>query len=543
MKRRSNYRIVALGIIVIFMGGVVWSALLGLGPETQPPPLQPSPEPTPTPPPPVPPEPPAERYDLIIAGGIVYDGTGAAPRQADIGIVGDRIKKIGDLTKAQAGKRIDAAGKAVSPGFIDVHSHTYEYGDPLTMAAVQQGITTQIGGVDGRHDGFISGGQSARPVKIGEALAEIEKRGTGVNQALFAGLGTIRAQVMGYRRGSPTADELEQMKGLLREAMNEGALGLSSGLDYEPDRFTTTGEIIELAKVVAGFGAVYATHTRGDYSDVRSGVQEALRIGRETGVAVGIQHFKFVGPAEWQRFDEVVGLLNDAVAAGQKLTIDLYSYQAPDFAARMTVTEALARVGGAAELVEINISPGDPALVGKSLSEAAGLKNLSADALAARLTAEGARATPELIRVEHILALLKLPYALTDSDGEAAPLLEEHQALRPGGAGAHPRSYGAYPRFLRLNREHNVMPLQELIRKMTGAAADFYGLKDRGYLREGAFADIVVFDPDTVREEADFTTPQEYPEGIAHVLINGQLAVEDSISHDVTPGRALLRGR
>lgn len=537
---RRRLRFLTLLLLAAAVAGGFWAADRYLSGR------RPAPEPAPGPAGPDgrAPEPPPGPFDLVIAGGTVYDGTGAPPRRADVGIRGDRIVHVGDLSGAEAARRLDVAGLAVAPGFIDVHSHTYEYDDPFALAAVMQGITTQVGGVDGRHHGFAEGGQSPRPKQIGAALAEIERRGTGVNQALFAGLGTIRAEVLGYRNVRPTAEQLGQMQALLREAMDQGALGLSSGLDYEPDRYASTGEIIALARVAAAAGGIYVTHSRGDYSNVRAGVEEALRIGREAGIPVGIQHFKFVGPAEWPHFETVLAMLEGARAAGQRLTIDVYPYEAPDFATRMPVDEALARVNGAAERVEINVSPRDPSLVGKTLAEAASRQGAAPEALARRLAAEGARATPHLVKIEHILALLRLDYALTDSDGEAGPRLDPARALLPGAVGGvHPRSYGSYPRFLRLNREHAAMPLEVLIRKLSGAAADFYQLKDRGYIRPGAYADIVVFDPLAVRERATFSAPQEYPEGIVHVFVNGQQAVAGGQPGHVKAGRALRRGQ
>lgn len=501
-----------------------------------PPPPSPAPAP-PSAPAPAPPEP----FDLIIAGGTVYDGTGNPPRRADVGIRGDRIAAVGDLAGATAGRRIDATGQAVAPGFIDVHAHTYEYEDPYTLAALRQGITTQIGGVDGRHHGFAAGGLPERPRRIADALAALEKRGTGVNQALFAGLGTIRSQVMGFRAARPTAEELARMQALLAEAMAEGALGLSSGLDYDPDRHATTEEVIALARVAARAGGIYATHVRGDYRDVRPGVAEALRIGQEAGIPVAIQHFKFVGPGQWGEFNPVLNMIGQARARGQSVSIDLYPYQAPDWATRMTVAAALA-VAGDPALVEIDVAPRAPGLVGRTLAAVARERGAEPGALARQLSAEGVRATPVLIKLEQILALLQLDYALTDSDGEAAPRLDPDRALLPGGQGVHPRSYGSYPRFLRLNREHNLMPLAALIRKLSGAAADFYQLSDRGYLRPGAFADLVVFDPDQVRERATFAAPQENPEGIHYVLVNGQVAVDAGQPTQVLAGRALRRG-
>lgn len=534
MRRRPRgpARFAALMLVAALLAGGLWAADRFFGRRGAPAPGGPDAAAAP----------PRGPFDVIIAGGTVYDGTGGPPRRADVAIQGDRIAYVGDLAGAVATRRLNAAGMAVAPGFIDVHSHTYEYNEPFALAAVMQGITTQIGGVDGRHHGYAAGGGTARPHKIADALADIERQGTGVNQAIFAGFGTLRGDAIGYGDVKPTAEKFALMKSLLQEAMQQGALGLSTGLDYVPDRFAPTDEIIEMAKVAAQAGGIYVSHVREDYRDVRVGVEEALRIGRAANIPVGIQHFKFVGPKEWAAFDAVVDLLNQARAAGQRLTLDVYSYQAPDWATRMTVTAALAEAGSP-DLVEINVSPRAAGLVGKTLAGAARERGTQPGALAQQLTAEGARATPMLIQTEQMLRLLQLDYALTDSDGEAAPRTDPARALLPADAGVHPRSYGTYPRFLRLNRERNALPLPALIRKMTGAAADFYQLKDRGYVRPGAFADLAVFDPGQVRERATFSAPQEYPEGILHVLVNGQVAVVDGQPQHSKAGRALRRGQ
>ncbi|MFO7173315.1 MAG: amidohydrolase family protein [Bacillota bacterium] len=487
----------------------------------QPDPAQPRPQPGP--------------FDILITGAMVYDGTGAPPRRADVGVKGDRIAAVGDLSGAQAARRIDAEGLALAPGFIDLHAHTYEYDDADGVAALMQGVTTQFGGVDGRHHGYLG---QARPESIAAALRWIEERGTGVNQGLFAGLETLRRQV-GAQGRPATPAEIEKMQELLRQALAEGAFGLSSGLEYEIGGLhAPTEEIIAVARAMAPDRGVYATHIRHERSDVRAGVEEALRIGREAGVPVAIQHFKFVGPRQWAQFEAVMAALDQAHAAGQSLTVDVYSYLTPDYGMHLPLEEAWATAGDPEIIVLERKVPAE--LQGKTLAEAAALRGVAPADLAAELVRGGAIATVEWIRLEHLGEILRRPYTLTSSDGEARALLPPDQVFQRG-VGVHPRSYGNYPRLLRLNREHGWLPLEALIRKMTGAAADFYRIPDRGYIREGAYADLVVFDPRTVAEGATWWEPQAYPVGIHYVLVNGQVAVDGGKPTGVKAGRALRR--
>lgn len=481
-----------------------------------------------------------QAFDILILGGTVYDGTGAPPRRADVGIRGDRIAAVGDLRGATAARVIDAAGLAVAPGFIDPHSHTYEYDDPYSLAAVMQGITTQLGGVDGRHDGYVPV-EPPRPDRVGDGLAWLASRGTGVNQGLFAGFGTLRRQAMGGALARPaTPEELRRMQDLLRQDMAAGAFGLSTGLEYAPQPPAPTEEVVAVARVAAEAGGVYATHIRHERTDVQAGVQEALDIGREAGIPVAIQHFKFAGPENWPRFDATVARIRQAVAAGQPVLADVYSYLAPDYALHQPVGAAWVRYGAHPDILVIEQAP-DPLLVGRTLAEAARAAGVSPAALADSLDRQGARVTVELIRPDHLRRLLAEDWVAVSSDGEAAPVLPPEKAVVAGG-GVHPRSYGNYPRLLRLNREEGWMPLERLIRKMTGQVADFYRIRDRGYLRPGAYADVVVFDPAQVAERATWWDPQQYPVGIRTVLVNGAVAVDGGQPTRVKAGRPLRRG-
>ncbi|BDG61498.1 N-acyl-D-amino-acid deacylase family protein [Caldinitratiruptor microaerophilus] len=461
-----------------------------------------------------PPAPPPRRFNLIIAGGTVIDGTGGPPRRADVGVNGDRIAAVGDLSRDEAGRRIDATGLVVAPGFIDPHSHVWDtlpgYAtDADTTAALRQGITTSVGGVDGR---------SRWPV--GAGLADVEKRGTGVNFATFVGHGTVRAQVIGHAGRAPSPAELARMEDLVRQAMAEGALGLSSGLEYEPGLHATTDELVALARVVAAAGGVYSSHVRAERRDVLAGVREAIAIGRQAGVPVNLSHLKVVYPSQWGRFGELIAEVETARAEGITVFADVYPYLAPDYA----MDVPLGAVYGSLppETLVVKQAP-ERALVGESVAALAARTGRDAREFARDLARTGGvTVAAEIVRQDQLEALLKADWTVVGTDGGSPPL--EPDPARALGR-IHPRSYGTFPRVLRWTRE-GLLPLPAAVRKMTGETADRLGLTGRGYVREGAYADIVVFDPETVADRATWWDPQQYPEGILYVLVNGQVAVE-----------------
>lgn len=470
-------------------------------------------------------------YDLVIRGGLVVDGSGAAPQPGDVAILEDRVVKVGDLGAYEALEEIDAAGLAVAPGFINPHSHTHDQTNPHVdldaTASLMQGITTELGGMDGRS-----------PLPIGEALSRLEQEGTGVNFGLFVGHGTVRAKVMGNGPGAPTHEQLAAMAGLVRQGMEEGAFGLSTGLEYVPGKYAATAEIAALAAEIQPYGGLYSTHLRSEGDELVEAVEEALAIGMEAGVPVEIAHLKVVYPRNWGKEEQVVALIDAALAQGQRVFADVYPYLAPDYGVNRPFSEWARALPP--EHLQI-VSAADPALVGKNLTQAAAYLGDTPEQAAERLAADpSVRVVAEVSSDVAMRLFYQQPWTVVSTDGEAQPRQADPAEARR----YHPRSYGTYPRLLgQFVREEQMLPLEKMIHKMTGAVAEQVGLANRGCLRPGCFADVVVFDPETVRDQATWLSPQAYPTGIHHVLVNGVFAVRDGQRLPGRPGRVLRRGQ
>lgn len=456
------------------------------------------------------------RFDVIIAGGSVIDGTGRPRHRADVGITGDTISFVGNLAGHTAPRRIDATGLVVAPGFINPHSHTWDTlanypTDPATAASLRQGITTEIGGVDGR---------SAWP--IGAYLEQIQRQGTGVNFGTFAGQGTIREQVMGRQQGPANALQRSQMQDLVRQAMMDGAFGLSTGLEYTPGSYADTDEIIALAQVAAAAGGVYSTHLRSESDHLLTALDEALRIGSEAGMPVNLSHLKVVFPWNWDQAPALFHRVEQALAAGQQVFGDVYPYLAPDYA----TNKRLAEVAGtyAPELLVVKRTA-DPALLGITVAEIAARWQVDAAAATARLLAADPNTLVAALVTSPaaLLQLLAADWTVVSSDGESGPFYADPDVAL---ARVHPRNYGTYPRVLRWVREGRVdLTLEAAVRKMSSAVADRLGIARRGYVQSGYLADLVVFDPATVADRAEWHDPQQFPDGVEYVLVNGQVAV------------------
>ena len=499
-------------------------------------------------------------YDLIIANGLVYDGTGGAPIRADVGIRGATIAAVGDLADATAKRRIDAKGHAVAPGFIDLHAHI----EPITRlpdaeSAVRQGVTTALGGPDG-------GG----PVEMGEHLASLEKLPLGLNAAFLAGHNSIRRSVLKLVDRAPTPAELATMKGLVERAMQEGAFGLSTGLKYLPGTFAKTDEIIALAAVAARHGGIYTSHLREEGLGLIPAVEEAIEIGRSAKIPVVLTHHKVVGQPSWGSSVKTLALVDAARRADIDVMIDQYPYTAsytgisiliPSWAlaggpdtlkavleeaddrARLKteIVEAIMtdRGGGDISRVQFSRVTWKRDLEGRTLRDWCIERSLlptpenGAELVIEAQLAGGAGCIFHAIAEEDVERIMRHPQTMIASDGRLS---------RPGEDQPHPRCYGTFPRVLGVYvREKNVLTLEAAIHKMTLMPAQRLGLQDRGAIAEGMAADLVIFDPATVRDQATFTAPHQYPVGISFVLVNGVVAVDDGKFTAGRGGRVLRR--
>ena len=534
---------------------------------------------------------PAPEFDLIIRNGRVIDGSGRAAYSADVAIKGDRIARIGNLAQAQAKRTIDARGQVVAPGFIDMlgQSENYLLIDPRAMSKVMMGVTTEITG-----EGESIAPTNERLIKenedfnrrynlnvdwrtLDQYFQRLEKQGTGVNLATFVGATQVREYVVGFDNRPPTSAELEQMKTLVADAMKDGALGLSTSLQYVPARFAKTDEIVELAKVARQYGGIYATHQRSEANALDESLTEVFQIARRARIPVEIWHLKTAYKKNWGRMPEVLRRIAGARRRGLKITADVYPYTAastaltaclPPWALEGGTDKMLARLRDAEirrrlkkeivtdskEWENIYLGSGEAngvligsvvnrdleSLQGKRLSEIAAAQNKDPlDALFDLILADRGQtgAIYFMMSEDDVRAALRAPFVsvCTDSGARATdgPL---------AGAKSHPRGWGSYPRILsRYVREEHLLTIEEAIHKMTGLSAAKVGLRDRGLLRAGMLADITIFDPQTVQDRATFEMPNQFPAGINYVIVNGQIEVDNGRRTSALGGR-VLRG-
>jgi N-acyl-D-amino-acid deacylase len=529
-------------------------------------------------------------FDLVITNGHIIDGTGSPWYSGDIGVRDGRIAAIGNLAVAPRKRTIDAAGKVVAPGFIDLlgQSEMTILVDPRLPSKIYQGITTEITGegdsIAPLNDVLIRSGHSTYDhYKITpdwrtfrQYFARLEKQGMGINLASYVGATTVRAVVIGQENKQPTPEQLEQMKALVRDAMKDGAVGVSTALEYAPAPYAKTEELIALATEAGKFGGIYSTHMRNESDSVLDAIDEALRIGREAHVPVEIWHIKVAGKNNWGRMPEVVAKINAARAAGADVTADTYAYTAwyNDFSAFIP---AWAHEGGSAKLVERLKDPAtrerirkdmltpskdwdnewqeipgpeavmigvvqNPKLLplqGKRLSEIAKLWNkYPMDALFDFLIEDPFSDVAVFgMSQPDVTLALQQPWVAVDNDSSGTSpdgiLGQEHP---------HPRAYGTFPRILRKYvREENALTLEDAIRKFSALPAQRLRLADRGVLKTGMWADVVVFDPATVRDLATFDNPNQLSEGMEYVLVNGMAVIDQGKMTGVLPGK-VLRG-
>lgn len=484
-------------------------------------------------------------YDIVILGGTVYEGLGDTPKVMDVGIIDESIAKVGDLSGASAKATLEVTGMVVSPGFIDLHAHL----EPLMRLPaaenhIRQGITTALGGPDG-------GG----PWPFSQYLDSLDQMELGYNVAYLAGHNNIRREVMGLENRAPTRDELEAMKLLVASCMESGAFGISTGLKYLPGAFSEIGEVIALSKVASTHGGIYTSHLREEGLGLIEGVQEAIRIAEEADIPVVLTHHKVVGQPMWGASKRTLSLVDSARVAGLDVMIDQYPYTA-SFTSISILIPAWARAGGQEEFIRrmndpvladsikqgtiFNIIndrggndlhrvqfarvPWDRSLEGKTLAYWAKQRNLEktpengADLVLEAQLNGGCQAIFHAMDDQDVERIMAHPQTMIASDGRLVAFGDSHP---------HPRWYGTFPRVLgHYVREKKVLNLAEAIKKMTSMPAARLGLVDRGVIKEGMKADLVVFDPDKIIDKATFIEPHQYPEGIDYVIINGQLAVD-----------------
>jgi len=543
------------------------------------------------------------KFDILVKNGKIVDGTGNPWFLGDIGITGDTIVAIGDLSGKTAAKTIDAKGLVVSPGFIDMHTHC---DSALTNPDVKANLNYLIQGTTTVVVGNCGGGT----FKIAETKAKSEKQGIGTNLVMQVGHGTIRREVMEVEPRESTPEELEKMKAILRQAMKEGAWGMSTGLEYIPGRFSSREEVIELVKVVAEFGGIYNSHQRDEVACVPEATKETVRIGKETGVHVNVSHLKVSGKKNWGMMKEVVRVFNDARARGIYITADMYPYE---FAAPSTLISQLRVPDDMEPLAEIRaksrdrdlpdeerekwreqyvdemlkalsdkskrqqikklsivgvphnwsflrkgfphypapfgtwavdnytilVSKKNPHLIGKNISDLAKQQGKNFFDIVVDLIIEEPDVFSSTMSMseDEMKYAMKQDWLMFSSDGGASPIVKKTDKPRLG----HPRGFSSQARVLRKYvREEKVLTLENAIKKMTSLPAHALRMKDRGLLVRGYKADIVIFNPETIRDNATYANSRQYITGTEYVIVNGKISIENGAYNDALNGKLLL---
>ncbi len=486
----------------------------------------------------------------MIRGGTVVDGTGAPAVRGDVAVRGDRVVRVGDVSAdADAGETVDAAGHVVCPGFIDVHAHddTLVLIEPDNEGKVMQGVTTVINGNCGA--GVVPPAESRRVQERAEAIPAwdsypgyfdaIARQPPSQNVATLVGFGTMRAGAIGGAavQRPATPDEVERMRGWLRDALAAGAVGMSTGLIYEPDRYATTDEIVAVGAPLAEYGALYASHVRGEGETLLAAHAEAMTVGRRIGVGVEISHHKASGRPWWGRVRDSLRQIEGARAAGEAVSADQYPYTAGSTRLAAMIQNGWFAPGGDADRgMEVLLAsvPRRPEWEGRSVAALAAELDLPLDQAAQRLVEEGGPST------------FAVMFSM-DEDDVRTVMRHESTMIGTDGIGfgskPHPRHYGTYPRILgRYVREAGVLTLEQAVHKMTGMPAAKFDLPGRGVLREGAIADLVVFDPETVIDVATYEDPRRPPLGMPFVFVNGTAVVRDGRHTHARVGRPVRRG-
>jgi N-acyl-D-amino-acid deacylase len=528
-------------------------------------------------------------FDVLIRGGTVYDGTGTAGRRADVGLRGDRIAGVGDLSFATAPATLDASGLAVAPGFINMLSWSTEslLVDGRSQGEIRQGVTLQIMG-EGNSMGPLTEAMKKRAIEqmgdikyeitwttLSEYLQELERRGVSQNVASYLGATTVREHVIGLEDRKPTPAELDEMRNIVRREMEAGALGIGSSLIYAPAFYASTEELIELCKVAAKYRGKYISHMRSEGGRLLEAIEELIHISREAGLPAEIYHLKAAGKANWPKMDKAIALVEDARKKGLKITADMYTYPAgatgldasmppwvldggydaaykrlrdPETRKKIAAAirtpstdwENLYLAAGSADrvlLVEFKSEKLKP-LTGKTLADVAKSRGEDpVDTIMNLVLEDQSRVGTVyfMMSEDNIRKQIKLPWVSFGSD--AASMAPEPPFTR---SAAHPRAYGNFARLLgKYVRDEKVIPLHEAIRRLTGLPATNLEIDRRGFIREGMFADLALFDPRNIADYATFEKPHQYATGMRHVFVNGVQVLKDGEHTGAKPGRAV----
>jgi N-acyl-D-amino-acid deacylase len=530
-------------------------------------------------------------HDVVIRNATIYDGSGGKPYAGEVAIDGDRIAYVGPARKQQGRSSIDAQGKAVAPGFIDMMGHSEEslLADGRALSGLKQGITLDVftelsmGPVTDEmaRQAMARQGDFKFDVNwrtLGQYLDRLEKQGIAPNVASFVGEGEVRVNVLGEGDVMPSADQLKAMRALVHQAMEEGAMGLTTALIYAPMNYAKTPELIALAEESARCGGIYTAHMRSEGDHIEDAVQETIDIARASGAPAEIHHLKFIGRSNWDKRDRVIAMIEAARASGVRITADMYLYTAggtaldaslppwvhaggpeamvarlkdPDVRAKVLAAmredhpkdwENLYRQAGPDGMLILAIKHQElKFLIGKTITEIAKMRGVSTEDAIIDLVVEddaGAGAAYTIINEDNIPKQFVLPWVSSGSDAESSA---------PEGvfllSSTHPRAYGNFARiFAKYVRDEHVVSIQEAVRKITSLPADVLSLDDRGRLKKGAFADVVIFDPKTIQDHSTYAKPMQFATGVSDVLINGKLALKDGQPTGAATGR-ILRGR
>ena len=532
---------------------------------------------------------PPPSYDLILRGGDIYDGSGGDPFVGDIAIDGDKIVALGDVGAASAELEVDVSGLAVAPGFVNMMSWANEslIHDGHSQSDIRQGVTLEIMG-EGSSMGPLSDSMKAEMAgqqgdirydvewtTLAEYLDFLEQRGISPNVASFIGAATPREYVIGHEDRPPTAEELDQMRSLVRDAMEDGALGVASSLMYPPGLFADTSELVELSKVAAEYDGMYISHMRDEGAHMIKAVNELITIAREADIRAEIYHLKSSGQANWPSFDKAVALVEEARAEGLEITADVYTYPAGSTGLNVTIPPWVQEGGFDASIERMSdpaireriiremntpsddwenmyLMSGTPdgillvgfksnalkPLTGKTVADVAAMRGTSPENTIMDLIIEdGSRiGTVYFTQSEDIVRrAVALPWVSFNSD--EASLAPEGVFLE---SNPHPRAYGSFARVLgKYVRDEQVITLQDAIRKLAALPAHNMRIDRRGELKQGFYADVVVFDPDRIQDNATFVEPHQYATGMIHVFVNGQQVLKDGEHTGATPGRAV----